>query len=59
MVDVVSITVHEQILLSSLCSLVLVLGVISGAVNKAAFFMYLCVTTCSNGPILFDCLWPC
>ena len=36
------VTVHEHTLLSSLCSLVLVLGVISKAVNKAAFDVCLC-----------------
>jgi hypothetical protein len=36
------ITVHEQTLLSSLYSLVLVLGVISGVVNKAPFDVSLC-----------------
>ena len=34
--------VHEQTLLFSLCSLILVLGVISKAVNKAAFDVSLC-----------------
>jgi hypothetical protein len=36
------VKVHEQTLLSSLCSLILVLGVISRAVNKVVFDVSLC-----------------